>query len=161
MMSQYFASKIVPYNADYMMLNFYTCTVDWPWQNWNAVRRRSSDGKFIFLVWDAEYTLELPPWVPEDRTTVGTEAREAMSPAKLYYQLKQNPEWRMLFADRAQKFFFNDGPLTTNQAIQRFVKLCDTIDRAIVGESARWGDVVRTTQPYTRDVEWITEKTGY
>lgn len=144
--------------ADYMMLNFYTCTVDWPWQNWNAVRRRSSDGKFIFLVWDAEYTLELPPWVPEDRTTVGTEAREAMSPAKLYYQLKQNPEWRMLFADRAQKFFFNDGPLTTNQAIQRFVKLCDTIDRAIVGESARWGDVVRTTQPYTRDVEWITEK---
>jgi hypothetical protein len=144
--------------ADYMMLNFYTCTVDWPWQNWNAVRRRSPDGRFIFLVWDAEYTLELPPWVPEDRTTVGTEPREAVSPARLYYQLKQNPEWRMLFADRAQKFFFNNGPLTTNQTIPRFLKLCDTIDRAIVGESARWGDVVRTTQPYTRDVEWVAEK---
>lgn len=145
--------------ADYMMLNFYTCTVDWPWQNWNAVRRRSPDGRFIFLVWDAEYTLELPPWVPEDRTTVGTEDRERMSPARLYYQLKQNPEWRMLFADRAHKFFFNNGPLTTNQTIPRFIRLCDTIYKAIVCESARWGDVVRTTQPYTRDVEWIAERT--
>lgn len=144
--------------ADYMMLNFYTCTVDWPWQNWNAIRRRDDSGRFIFLVWDAEYTLELPPWVPEDRTTVGTEDRESVSPARLYYQLKQNPEWRMLFADRAHKFFFNNGPLTTNQTIPRFLRLCDTIDRAIVCESARWGDVVRTTQPYTRDVEWIAEK---
>ena len=28
---------------------------------------------------------------------------------------------------------------------------------AVVGESARWGDVIRTT-PYTRDVEWMAER---
>jgi hypothetical protein len=144
--------------ADYMMLNFYTCTVDWPWQNWNALRKREPGAQFRIIVWDAEYTLETPPWVPIDRTTVGTAGNEADSPARLYNQLRQNAEWRLLFADRAQKFFFNNGVLTTNQTIPRFLNLCDVIDRAIVCESARWGDVVRTSQPYTRNVEWLTEK---
>jgi len=144
--------------ADYMMLNFYCATVDWPWQNWNAARKRETNAQFRFFVWDAEYTLETPPWVPEDRTGVGTGSGEADSPAPLYHQLRQNAEWRLLFADRARKHFFNGGALTTNQAIPRFLRLCGEIDRAIVGESARWGDVVRTSQPYTRDVEWLTEK---
>ena len=50
--------------ADYMMLNFYCSTVDWPWQNWNAARKRETNAMFHFFVWDAEYTLEMPPWVP-------------------------------------------------------------------------------------------------
>jgi hypothetical protein len=144
--------------ADYMMLNFYCCTVDWPWQNWNASRRRETNAMFHFYVWDAEYTLETPPWVPVDRTGVGSASGESDSPARLYRQLRQNAEWRLLFADRVQKHFFNGGALTTNQAIPRFLSLCDGIERAVVGESARWGDVVRKTQPYTRDVEWRTEK---
>jgi len=144
--------------ADYMMLNFYCATVDWPWQNWNALRRRESDAQFRMIVWDAEYTLETPPWVPEDRTGVGNAGNESDSPARLYRQLRQNPEWRMLFADRAHRHFFNGGALTIAQAKSRFERLCDRIDRAIVGESARWGDVVRTTQPYTRNIEWLAEK---
>ncbi len=144
--------------ADYMMLNFYCATVDWPWQNWNAARKRETNAQFHFFVWDAEYTLETPPWMPEDRTGVGAGGDEARSPAYFYHQLRQNAEWRMLFADRARLHFFNNGALTTNQTIPRFLQLCDSIDGAIVGESARWGDVVRTTQPYTRNVEWLTEK---
>src|SRR5262249_30747489 len=57
-----------------------------------------------------------------------------------------------------QKHFFNNGMLTTNQTIPRYLALCDWIDRAIVCESARWGDVVRTGNPYTRNVEWLNEK---
>jgi hypothetical protein len=144
--------------ADYMMLNFYCATVDWPWQNWNAARKREAGAQFHFFAWDAEYTLETPPWVPEDRTGVGAGGGEADSPAWLYYRLRQNAEWRLLFADRTHKHFFNNGALTTNQAMLRFEKLCDSIDGAIVGESARWGDVVRKSQPYTRDVEWLAEK---
>jgi len=144
--------------ADYMMLNFYCSTVDWPWQNWNALRKRETNGLFRFIVWDAEYTLETPPWVPADRTGVGAASNEADSPARLYHQIRQNAEWRLLFADRAHRHFFNNGALTTNQTIPRFVRHCDEIDRAIVGESARWGDVVRTSQPYTRDGEWVAEK---
>ena len=144
--------------ADYMMLNFYCATVDWPWQNWNALRKREPNAQFRMIVWDAEYTLETPPWVPEDRTGVGGASSEADSPARLYHHLRQNAEWRMLFADRAHRHFFNGGALTRERATTRFEQLCDVIDRAIVGESARWGDVVRTTQPYTRNAEWLTEK---
>jgi hypothetical protein len=144
--------------ADYMMLNFYCSTVDWPWQNWNAARKRETNAVFHFFVWDAEYTLETPPWVPADRTDVGGAAGEGDSPAWLYHQLRQNAEWRLLFADRAHEHLFNGGALTTNQTIPRFLALCDQIDRAIVCESARWGDVVRKTQPYTRNLEWVTEK---
>ena len=144
--------------ADYMMLNFYCATVDWPWQNWNAARKREPGAPFRFFAWDAEYTLETPPWVPADRTGVGAAGDEADSPARLYHQLRRNAEWCLLFADRAHRHFFNDGALTTNQASARFIRLCDTIDSAIVGESARWGDVVRTSKPYTRDAEWLTEK---
>ena len=107
--------------ADYMMLNFYCSTVDWPWQNWNAARKRETNALFHFFVWDAEYTLETPPWVPADRTDVGTAANETDSPARLYYQLRQNAEWRLLFADRVQKHFFNGGALTTSQTIPRFL----------------------------------------
>ncbi|MBL9134721.1 MAG: chitobiase/beta-hexosaminidase C-terminal domain-containing protein [Verrucomicrobiales bacterium] len=144
--------------ADYMMLNFYCATVDWPWQNWNAARKREAGAQFRFFIWDADYTLETPPWVPEDRTGVGAGSDEADSPARLYHELRKNAEWRMLFADRVQKHCFNQGALTTNQTISRFLRLCDTIDGAIVGESARWGDVVRQSQPYTRNVEWLNEK---
>ncbi len=144
--------------ADYMMLNFYCSTVDWPWQNWNVARKQETNAMFHFFVWDAEYTLETPPWVPVDRTDVGTAASEADSPARLYNQLRQNAEWRLLFADRAHRHFFNGGALTAHQTIPRFLGLCDKIDRAIVAESARWGDVVHKTQPYTRNLEWRTEK---
>lgn len=107
---------------------------------------------------DAEYTLETPPWVPDDRTGVGGASSEADSPARIYRQLRENAEWRLLFADRVQKQCFDGGALTTNQTIPRFLRLCDEIDGAIVCESARWGDVVRRTQPYTRNVEWLAEK---
>jgi hypothetical protein len=150
--------------ADYMMLNFYSATVDWPWQNWNALRKRETNAQFRFIVWDAEYTLDTPPWMPDDRTpnvgagTGGVNGNDLDSPARFFFHLKNNSEWRLLFADRAQKHFFNNGMLTTNQTIPRFLELMDGIHGAIVGESARWGDVVRTSQPYTRNAEWLTEK---
>jgi hypothetical protein len=150
--------------ADYMMLNFYCATVDWPWQNWNALRKRGTNNTFKTVVWDAEYTLDTLPWMPDDRTpnvgagTGGVNGNDLDSPARFYYQCRFNPEFRLLFADRAHRHFFNNGALTTNQTIPRFLRLCDTIDRAIVCESARWGDVVRTSNPYTRNVEWLAEK---
>lgn len=149
--------------ADYMMLNFYCATVDWPWQNWNALRKRETNAQFKFIVWDAEYTLDTLPWMPDDRTpnvgagAGGVNGNDLDSPARFYFHLKNNPEWRLLFADRAHLHFFNNGVLTTNETIPRFLELCDTIDRAIVCESARWGDV-RRDPPYTRNVEWLTEK---
>jgi hypothetical protein len=46
----------------------------------------------------------------------------------------------MLAADRIHKFLFNGGALTTSAVLARFNARRDEINRAIVGESARWGD---------------------
>lgn len=51
-----------------------------------------------------------------------------------------NAEFRMRFADRAYKACFNQGILTDVEVIKRWLKTCDSIYLAIVGESARWGD---------------------
>ena len=62
----------------------------------------------------------------------------------------------MLFADRVHKHFFHDGALTPANFAALFTNLTDQIDRAIVPESARWGDN-RQSIPCTRDAEWLTE----
>ena len=68
-----------------------------------------------------------------------------------------NDEYRIRFADRVQQHFFNGGALTTEAVTARWMKRATEIDRAIVGESARWGDT-RIEPPRTRDVEWIAEQ---
>ena len=140
--------------VDYMLLNFYLQTLDWPWQNWNALRRRDPAGLFMFYVWDAEYILED---VNGDRTGVGAGGNEVDSPARFYNQLRNYSEFRLLFADRIQRHMFNNGKLTPAALTNAYRWQADLVDRSIVAESARWGDV-RRTPAYTHDVEWLTER---
>ena len=58
-----------------------------------------------------------------------------------------------MFADHVQRHFFHDGVLTPESTAAEYRRLMDEIDRAIVGESARWGDN-RVSSPYTRD-DWL------
>lgn len=60
----------------------------------------------------------------------------------------------MFVADRVQKYLFNDGALTPKSSIARFMKRKEELDRAVVGESARWGDAKRPMQPLTRQ-DWL------
>ena len=53
----------------------------------------------------------------------------------------------MLFADRAQKHMFNGGALSEQASIARYLRIAGKIDKAIVAESARWGDTQDST-PY-------------
>ncbi|MDE0890564.1 MAG: lamin tail domain-containing protein [Planctomycetota bacterium] len=109
---------------DYMLINFYGGHLDWPGQNWMATSHtRNSDdfadvnplGRFRFHSWDAETTLN---WVGVtavndgwyDRTYVGTGTNEDSS-AYLYGKLRNHPEFRVLFADRAQRMLAPGGGL--------------------------------------------------
>ncbi|MDB2674273.1 lamin tail domain-containing protein [Akkermansiaceae bacterium] len=58
-----------------------------------------------------------------------------------------NDEFRILFADRVHKHMFNGGALSESESVARYLKLADEIDKAIVAESARWGDTQDNT-PY-------------
>ena len=136
---------------DYMLLNFYGGNKDWDDHNWYSIRHRVPGAGYKFVAWDSERTLESVSG--DNRTGVG----QSDKPSRLFSQLKQNTEFRMKFADHAHHHLFNGGVLSPVQAAARYRKLANVIDRAIVGESARWGDAQRST-PYTRDGAWVTER---
>jgi hypothetical protein len=71
----------------------------------------------------------------------------------------------MQFADHVQRHLFRSGALMSAPAAERFQRWADEIDKAVVAESARWGDYRRDfhrykTGPYefyTRDEHWRPE----
>ncbi len=141
----------VPDFIDYMIANFYIGNDDWAHQNWYATRNAVDPaGRWRYHSWDAEKGMQ-------GRFDNVTGKDNDGGPTRLHQRLTANAEYRMLFADRLHRHFFNDGVLTVENARALYRARADEIDRAIVGESARWGDNRRST-PYTRDVEWIAER---
>jgi hypothetical protein len=132
---------------DYMIANLYVGNKDWPQWNWYAVRDHN-DGRagFRFLMWDTETSLDD---VGINRTDVGspTAWRAEYGPgvAEPYHELRNNAEFRMLFADRLHKAFFNGGPLTSEVTVARYSNIADIVDPAMIGECARWGDQLPST----------------
>ncbi len=106
--------------ADYMIMNFYFGNEDWDGHNWMAARQRSPEGRWQFYAWDTEFAIGLRPSnhatgedaqnqiIHIDRTGTNT----ANKVTGLHQRLAANEEYRLLFADRLQKHFFNDGVLT-------------------------------------------------
>ncbi len=149
---------------DYMLMIYQSGSRDAPTflnndgapHNMFAARSKDPAGPFLFLPWDVEWVLEQPT---VNRVTV---VGGANGPHYLVSRLKANADFKMLMADRIYRFFFNDGALTPNGCINRYGALADEIDRAIIGESARWGDSTGTL--YTR-ADWVNEvnrlKTSY
>ncbi|MEX2185715.1 MAG: lamin tail domain-containing protein [Pirellulales bacterium] len=139
---------------DYVLVNFYGGNKDWPGNNGNNMRvsRRNAPGyKWTSFVWDVEWNFQE---VGYNATGINTSYR---SPTRIHTRLMANPEYKIRFADRAYQHLYNDGNLTPAQVAARWMVRAAEIDRAVVGESARWGDA-RREPPYTRDVEWIGEQ---
>jgi hypothetical protein len=130
--------------ADYIILNWYAGTKDWPHNNWYAAMPLPQ-GQIRYFVWDGEVT-----WVDGAAISLG----DGDNTVKEFFEaLSQYPDFRMEFADRLYKHLFNDGALADANSQARWLRLNQIIDRAIVGESARWGDA-RYEQPITRD-DWL------
>src|SRR5262249_27241442 len=125
----------IPNFIDYLLMNFYAANTDWPWHNWNAARRRVPGAGFHFFSWDAEWTFGIGNDVNTDRT-----GETGGAPGVLYSKLRVHPEFRLQFGDHAQKHLFDGGALTPGPAQARWMQRAAEIDRAIVGESARWGN---------------------
>jgi len=146
---------------DYMLLNFYGGNADWDDHNWYAARRRQTNAGYKFFSWDGERTLESPGGA--DKTGVN----QADKPSRIYAALRgafpvgtvpgvANTEFKLRFADRAHRHLFNNGALSPTVARARWQAIEAELDRAVVGESARWGDTLREP-PYTRNVEFLNE----
>jgi hypothetical protein len=154
---------------DYMLLHALVEANDWLQDsnphNWYGAHRRANatNGlpatKWIFLPWDQEIAFNRQR--NDDRVNVQAD----QLPSRIYSQLRNWPEFRRLYGDRVQKHLFNTGALAPTNNIQRLQALAQTIDRAIVGESARWGDARKfaiggnggTGVTLTRDEFWVPE----
>lgn len=120
-----------------------------PW-NFYTDRRRLDGAGLKAFCWDSEWTLEEPT-----RNVIDFH-NGWQNPARIFQRLRVNAEFRMRVADHIQRLFFNGGPMTVEGSRAIYQSLCDRIDRAIVGESARWGDKNYST-PRTRDDHWLPE----
>jgi len=159
---------------DYMQLIFYTGNFDAPVSafmqntgpnNYYAIDKRDDRSTgFIFFAHDSEHTLMIGPeagrgiGIQENRVQIpgmSVGAFNKFHPQWLHYKLSSNVEYKMRFADRVYRNFFNNGVFTPEVAIERFQKRAAEITKAIIGESARWGDAQRAV-PYTFE-DWNIE----
>ncbi|MEJ6578664.1 MAG: lamin tail domain-containing protein [Akkermansiaceae bacterium] len=118
---------------DYMLLNFYGGNDhDWyPQHNWVAARKREEGATFKFFMWDSDF---LNRRLPTVNTT------DNGGPANMFNSLKNNAEFKIRMADRAQKHFFNGGMLTKARVEADFNELGNSLSRTIIPETARWGN---------------------
>lgn len=154
----------VPNLIDYMLIILYGGNLDAPISNFLgnsspnnffAVRNRNARDGFRFFVHDAEHTLLN---VNQDRTGpygAGTQFDKS-NPQYIWQRMQSNAEFRMLVADHVHRHFFNGGVLTPEGTRRVFDRRIAEIERAVVAESARWGDSKRA-QPFTRNREWRSE----
>ncbi|MFZ5476063.1 MAG: CotH kinase family protein [Myxococcota bacterium] len=145
---------------DYLLVTHWVQNSDWPKRNWFAARKRDEGERFIFLAWDSDTSLST---VDMDVVSQDLDG----SPQRLFHKLRENAEFRMLYADRIQLHLLDDGVLSAANATARFRELVDPLELAVTAESARWGDYVRdvyqTPEPgkeagllelYTPDDHW-------
>ncbi|NQT03741.1 MAG: CotH kinase family protein, partial [Planctomycetes bacterium] len=117
--------------VDYLIVNLWGGNWDWPWKNWWAGRERSdSSTGFKFYCWDYENTMgNNLGRSPLNKNALNNNFSQAGAP---HQSLKQNAEYRLLFADHVHKFFFNEGILTPESLIGRYAGLAAGVERAIV-----------------------------
>ncbi|MEX2381479.1 MAG: CotH kinase family protein [Opitutales bacterium] len=127
---------------DYIILNLWAGNWDWGHNNYWMGRNRTDESTgFKYFLWDFEDTLGMP------RSPLHFEAPQDSNrpvhdtgPLEPHLRMRNSMEYRIDFADRVHRYFFNKGLLTPQQTIRRYRELADHVEPAILPESARWGD---------------------
>ncbi len=140
--------------ADYMLLQFFGGN-DWDWnhtQNWMAARRREPGAGFAFFSWDSDVIL---------RTSATANVISRGGPGNLWNLhggVKQHAEFKMLLADRAQRYFFHDGMFTDERLRQDIDDLASQIRLPMIAETARWGSRSYTPDVWESAITWMRDR---
>jgi hypothetical protein len=128
-------------------------------RNLYAVANRETPDGFKYLPHDNEQAMLQQSGVSVDRVNVTLNSalskQTFFNPWWLHTKLKGNAEYVMRFADRVHQQFFNGGALTAAACVARYQSRIDEINLAIIAESARWGDYLSSSDPRTRDDDWL------
>ncbi|MFP6898099.1 MAG: lamin tail domain-containing protein [Roseibacillus sp.] len=132
---------------DYQIVNRYGGNGDLKSNgNWRAAGGGPRRMAWKLYSWDGERILEGQ-----------TSTTQPLDPMGVRSYLDSMSEYKLRFGDRLQKHFFNGGAMTPDACMARWMKFATPLDRAIIAESARWGDHRRNPE-YTRNGEWLTER---
>jgi hypothetical protein len=148
---------------DYLIINAWGGNDDWPHHNWWAGRDRNPDTTegFQFFLWDYDGVMgNSRGWSPLDTKTFnqGFTSPVDNNVGEPHNNLQTNPEYQLAFADRVQKWFFNDGILTPDSLIARYQEIADRVEQVMVAESARWGDMNSPTPTPIVLSDWEAER---
>jgi len=131
--------------CDYIIYKTFVTNWDWGSKNWYAGSTRNPLdvngpplGKWTFYTWDAEIAI----WEPGQFHTFPFEGYYNMGPGNMHNALHNNPDYKRLMGDRIRKHLFNNGAMTAQKCINRYQVRASQIEKAILGESVRWGDFV-------------------
>ena len=145
--------------ADYFLTNIYINTEDWPGNNWAAQRERTATGRYRMVMWDAEGAFSRFGQAIQYNTIDG-KCLANTECSNCFRLLYPNPEFKVLVADRINKYFFNNGLLddrdTVNSPIAKHINFfkakVDPLIRFITnnpGESADLGWYTNHQNPAT------------
>jgi len=138
---------------DYMLMNYYIGNQDWDANNWTVGRNRvRNDAGFRFFSWDAETSMVA---LSDNRIITGSGG----NPTAFMQYLKKNADFKVAIADKIKKNLIEaGGVLTPAKNIDRYNKLADEIEQAMICESARWSDWYTPYTPYTLNDHWLPRK---
>ena len=95
----------VPAFIDFMLVHLYGGSADIDAaSNWYAARPRRPDGRYVFLMWDGERSLE-----EVNADALGLDADQ--SPTRLFQKLRENAAFRRAFAQRVKRLTAKNGAL--------------------------------------------------
>ncbi len=136
--------------------------------NWFGMYNRvAADEGFQFFMHDNEHSLGADDPVHGsqyiDRTGPFNNGNQdnfyMFNPVYLHQDLLAHPEYQQQFIDHVQVCFLNDGPMTVDASLARFMARVDEVEPAIIAEAARWGDM-RVSTPFNKtdwqnEIEWL------
>ncbi len=146
--------------VDYLIVNFYANTWDWPQNNWVAARECVDGGLFRFYLWDAEgafgngnaVNYDIISWVYSSGSPIDT----------LLTSLMNSAEFRLFFADRVQQHFNNGGAMMDTRLYARFDELrAAVIPMVLYVYGSSYDSSIRTTWIPQRRTLFFKELTNY
>ncbi|MBN1996939.1 lamin tail domain-containing protein [candidate division KSB1 bacterium] len=121
--------------------------------------RNTPPGPAYFTAWDIEDSFEGGSVRTGPPVSIETMVKAGSDQFKAYFNVKNNIDFKMKFADRAYKHCYNDGILTDINAAAVWDSLNRSIEKAILCEIARWGDERGDPYDYQHWLgEWIDVK---
>lgn len=125
--------------AAYLLLNDYGGNFDWDIDR-NNLGTSTANHPYKFILWDVDLTLNNEGVFEE---TYGEQLNfnsiDFFGP--IPKEVFENQEFKMELADAIQCNCFMEGALTTSQVETVFTIRAQQIEKALIAESARWGNV--------------------